>query len=264
MKSMKRTWPLLVVLAVVLGVAPASGKDRPESKTDHQAQLLADDATRYMALGDSLAAGYLALPVTKAYVYRLYEMAAFDSLDRTLFCNAAVPGATSSDVLLHQVPQALIRDGGFNPKFVTLTVGGNDLLSILRYIQTNPVPSTVVPYATQVIMQYGRNLGAILYQLHTGLPNAKIFVANQYALPEIEARVSLAGPMIAFFNDVINEVAGQFPTNVYVVDVHAAFLDRQDLLLGERPGVSPFETHPTNKGYRVMAKAFAEAIEENR
>jgi hypothetical protein len=121
MKSMKRTWPVLVVLAVVLGVAPASGKDRPESKTDHQAQLLADDATRYMALGDSLAAGYLALPVTKGYVYRLYETAAFDSLDRTLFCNAAVPGATSSDVLLHQVPQALIRDGGFNPKSTSST-----------------------------------------------------------------------------------------------------------------------------------------------
>jgi hypothetical protein len=38
-----------------------------------------------------------------------------------------------------------------------------------------------------------------------------------------------------------------FPTNVYVVDVHGAFLGRHDLLLGERPGVSPFETHAKNK-----------------
>ena len=55
-----------------------------------------------------------------------------------------------------------------------------------------------------------------------------------------------------------------FPTNVYVVNVHGAFLGRHDLLLGERPGVSPFETHAKNKGYRVMAKAFAEVIDQKR
>ncbi len=197
-----------------------------------------------MALGDSIAAGYQAVPVTKGYVYRLYTTETFDSIDHTLFANAAVPGATSSDVLLHQVPQALIRfaDGGFNPKYVTLTVGGNDLLAILRYIQTNPDPSTVVPFATQVITQYGRNLGAILSQLRMGLPGAKVFVANQYGMTEIEALVPLAGPMIAFFNDVVNQVVGQFPTNVYVVNVHDAFLGRRNLVLGELPGVSPFET----------------------
>ena len=122
----------------------------------------------------------------------------------------------------------------------------------------------MVPFATQVITQYGRNLGAILLQLRMGLPGAKVFVANQYAIPAVEALVPLAGPMIAFFNDVVNQVVGQFPTNVYLVDVHAAFLDRENLVLGDLPGVSPFETHPTNKGYQVMAKAFAEVIDRNR
>ena len=266
MKSMKRRLALLVVLAVVLGAAPASAQGLTASASGYPSGVLAADATRYMALGDSIAAGYQAVPVTKGYVYRLYNTETFDSIDHTLFCNASVPGATSSDVLMHQVPQALIRsvDGGFNAKYVTLTVGGNDLLAILHYIQTNPDPSTVVPFATQVITQYGRNLGAILFQLRMGLPGAKVFVANQYAIPEIEALVPLAGPMIAFFNDVVNQVVGQFPTNVYLVDVHGAFLGRHNLLLGERPGVSPLETHPTNKGYQVMAKAFAEVIDEHR
>jgi lysophospholipase L1-like esterase len=268
MKSMKRMmWPLLVVLAVSLGTAPAFASDSPASAADDSSQVvIAADATRYMALGDSIAAGYLAVPVTKGYVYRLYEKAAFDSIDHTLFCNAAVPGASSADVLLHQVPQALIRsaDGGFVPKYVTLTVGGNDLLSILHYIQSNPDPSTVVPFATQVITQYGRNLGAILFQLRTGLPNAQVFVANQYALPDVEALVPLAAPMIAFFNDVINQVVGQFPTNVHVVDVHTAFLGRRNLLLADLAGVSPLETHPSNKGYRAMAEAFAAVIDQHR
>jgi lysophospholipase L1-like esterase len=122
----------------------------------------------------------------------------------------------------------------------------------------------IVPFTTQVITQYGYNLGAILVQLRTGLPDAKVFVANQYSIPEIEARVPLAGPMIAFFNGVVDQVVGQFPSNVYVVDVHAAFDSRKNLLLGEQAGVSPFETHPTNKGYQVMAKAFREVIERNR
>jgi lysophospholipase L1-like esterase len=266
MKSLQRMWPLLVVLTVAVGAVPASAKDRPDSDDKHESQVIAADATRYLALGDSLAAGYLALPVTNGYVYRLYETGRFDSIDHTLFSNAAVPGATSSDVLLYQVPQAIIRsaDGGFNPKYVTLTVGGNDLLSILHYIQTNPDPKTVMPFAIQVITQYGRNLGAILYQLRTRLPEAEVFVANQYALPEIETLVPLAGPMIAFFNDVITQVAAQFPTNVHVVDVHTAFLGRRNLLLADLPGVSPLETHPTNKGYKVMAKAFAEVIDQHR
>lgn len=259
MKQLSRSWILLIVFAAALEAAPAFA-------SDHPSQVIAEDATRYMALGDSLAAGYLALPVTKGYTYRLYDSASFDAISHTLFCNAAVPGATSGDVLMHQVPQALIQaaDGGFNPKYVTLTVGGNDLLSILHYIRSNPDPATVVPFATQVITQYGRNLGAILFQLRTGLPDAKVFVANQYSIPEIEALVPLAGPMIAFFNDVVNQVVGQFPSHVYVVDVHNAFLGRTNLLLDERPGVSPFEAHPTNKGYQVMAKAFAEVIDQKR
>ena len=86
-------------------------------------------------------------------------------------------------------------------------------------------------------------------------------MANQYSLPEIEARVPLATQLIAFFNDVVRQVVTQFPTNVYLVDVHNAFMGRRNLLLGETPGVSPFEIHPTNKGYKVMAKAFTEVIE---
>jgi lysophospholipase L1-like esterase len=63
--------------------------------------VIAADATRYMALGDSIAAGYKAVPVTNAYPYLLYHKGVFDVIPHTLFCNASVPGATSADVLLH-------------------------------------------------------------------------------------------------------------------------------------------------------------------
>lgn len=223
------------------------------------------DATRYMALGDSIAAGYRAMPVTGAYPYLLYHDGVFASIPQTLFCNAAVPGATSADVLLHQVPQALIpaQAGGFVPQYITLTAGGNDLLAILRFAMTHPDPDEVMQYGQQVLTVFGQNLAGILFQLRTGAPQAKIYVSNQYTVPEIEAAVPLAGTLIAAFNGIVAQVAGQLP-GVYVVDVHAAFAGRNSVLLVERHGASALETHPTSLGHRVIARAFADVIAQTR
>jgi len=138
-------------------------------------RILQEDATRYMALGDSIAAGFKAMPVNDGYTYRLYQEGAFDAVPHTLFTNAAVPGATSGDVLRHQVPQALIpfAEGGLNPGYITLTVGGNDLLAILRYIATHQDPLDVQQFATTVLTAYGQNLTAAIFQLRQGLPNAR-------------------------------------------------------------------------------------------
>src|SRR5262245_220499 len=88
-----------------------------------------DQHTRYMALGDSLAAGYGAMPATQGYVYLLYQSGVFDTASNTILSNAGVPGATSQHVLDRQVPQAI---EAFRPTVITLTLGGNDLLRILN------------------------------------------------------------------------------------------------------------------------------------
>ena len=103
-----------------------------------------------------------------------------------------------------------------------------------------------------------------MYQLRVRLPHAKIFVGNQYSIPAVEAVLPLAAPLVAQFNGVVQQVVGLFPENVYLVDIHTAFLGRHDLLLADRPGVSPLETHMTDTGHRVMAKAFADVIGQNR
>jgi len=63
--------------------------------------------TRYMALGDSLVAGYGAVPATQGYVYLLYKQGAFDKLTNTLLSNTGDSGVTSRQVLDHQVSQAI-------------------------------------------------------------------------------------------------------------------------------------------------------------
>jgi lysophospholipase L1-like esterase len=200
-----------------------------------------DQHTRYMALGDSLAAGYGAVPATNGYVYLLYREGAFDTVPNTLLANAAVPGATSRQVLDYQVPQAI---EAFRPQVITLTVGGNDLLGILSGADPN-----------QVLATFQANLTQILMQLRAGLPGTKIVVSNLYTIPEIAG----ADQAVAAFNQIVEGVAAAF--DVRVADVYHAFLGRRGLLLIERHGASPLQVHPTNAGYRAMEQAFLEALD---
>lgn len=253
MKTTRRVfgWVGMLALAAILA-APAAAQSP---------QQFAADATRYMALGDSISAGYKAMPVTAGYAYRLYTNGVFDRIPHTLFANISAPGATSADVLHYQVPQALMPTG-LHPQYITLTVGGNDLLSILAYLNTHSLPETMV-FAHGVLNAYASNLTAILGQLSAGLPQAKIFVANQYPLPQIEAAVPIATEVIGQLNMIVDQVVAQFP-NAYVVDVHSAFGTMTNLVEGDRPYASAYEVHPTNVGHRVIERAFAEVIAQNK
>ncbi len=203
-----------------------------------------DEHTRYMAMGDSLAAGYGAIPATEGYVYLLYRSGAFDTIPNTLFCNAGIPGATSSDLLAYQVPQA-IRD--FRPGVITITVGGNDLWRIMEGAD----PATV-------LQEFQTNLVQIFLALRTapGLENAKIYISNLYSIPEIPA----SEVVVPIFNQIVAGVAANF--GVAVADVHSAFKGKNGLLLVERNGAEPYQIHPTNAGYRAMARAFEDVIQK--
>ena len=195
---------------------------------------------RYIALGDSLAAGYGAMPATQGYAYLLYQGGAYGKTTDTIFANAAVPGATSADVLAYQVPPAISR---FHPDVVTLSVGGNDAISVLG--GADPVV---------VVRQFQQNLGQILCGLRSALPQARIYISNLYDIPEITANVRGGLELIVTFNHVIAGTAQA--CGAKVADVFSQFSGRHGLLLIERNGAGQFEVHPTNAGYRAMAAAF--------
>lgn len=227
---------LLVVPSVALAALPA-----------------AQAPVRYMALGDSLASGYKAMPATAGYAYQLYLGRAFGSIPDVLFSNASVPGARSNEVLNFQLPQA----GLFQPNVVTISVGGNDLLALL---ETPPITPEKLQAALD---QFGLNLGQILGGLCLGMPaGGQIYLHNLYEIPDI--------PETAFgvpaFNQTLNQVVNQmslFPgcpdKIIGVADVYTAFLGQKGLLLIERyqkKGIDLIEVHPTNKGHRVIEEQF--------
>ena len=202
-----------------------------------------DAHTRYAALGDSQAAGFGAVPITQGYVYLLHQRGVFDTVPNTILANLGVPGATSQFVLDYQVPQ-ICTNQFFRPDVITLNVGGNDLLTILNGVDPMVVLGT-----------FQANLTQILDALKACVPDARIYVGNQYGIPEIAGTDAL----IIALNGIIAGVAALF--DVPVADVHTAFDGRTGLLLIERHGADQFQVHPTNAGYRVIADAFEAVIQ---
>jgi len=204
--------------------------------------------TRFLALGDSLTAGYGATPVTNGYAYELYQRGVYDSMNNTIFANAAVPGATSQQVLNFQVPAATQI---FQPHVITMTVGGNDLLAILN--GANPL---------QVLQTFQANLAGILTQVCIALPGTRVYVANLYEIREFPVPTA---DVVGAFNLTVEGVVGFANATVCggkakVADVHAQFTGpQQGLLLIHRNNAGQFEVHPTNAGYRAMAQAFIAA-----
>jgi lysophospholipase L1-like esterase len=224
-----------LVLLLAVAAAGLARADMPWTFSDN---------TRYLALGDSLAAGYGAMPTTNGYAYLLYQQGVFDQTSNTLFANAAVPGATSQDVLDHQLPQAIQR---FAPHVVTLSVGGNDLLAIFAGAD----PNVVLP-------QLQSNLTGILCGLKLALPQSRIYIHNLYDVPEITGGPGTqAFALLMLVNNIIAGVAQGCGASL--ADVFSAFRDRAGLLLVERHGSGQFEVHPTNAGYHAIAQAFAAA-----
>jgi lysophospholipase L1-like esterase len=207
------------------------------------------DNTRYMALGDSLSAGYGAHPATQGFVYQLYQSGVIDKVNNLLLCNVGVPNAMSADVLAFQVPMvplffAKTGEGVTYRKVITLTVGGNDLLLGEAGVYT-------------IIA----NLPKILGQIALSFPFAHVYVSNIYD-PGLGPEVAT---LVQFANSVIAQVVQGFnsqplETPVTLVDIFSAFQGRSGLLLAERRGAEPGQVHPTNAGYGVMAKTFADAI----
>lgn len=232
----------LFVVVVAISYAPV-GVSADSRRDEHHAPAHAQAEVRYLALGDSLAAGYRAMPATQGYVYRLYRAGVIAPIERTLFANAAVPGVTSAQVLAYQVPQAL---DAFPAEVITLSVGGNDLLRIMNGADPGVV-----------LGEFQTNLTLILQRLRSGLPRTRVYINNLYTIPNIAG----ADAIVPVFNQILTQVAGAF--GVPVADIYSAFLGRPELLLINRPGAGAQEVHPTNAGYAVMAREYARIMQRD-
>jgi GDSL-like lipase/acylhydrolase family protein len=222
----------------------------------------------YAALGDSVAAGEGAMPVTNGYAYQLYDQGAFGLKQQVDFANSAVRGARSWELRDHQVAQVLCAEPAQRPTVVTITAGANDFLRGDTDIAA--IAARVVEAINLLLNNDSGSVGSPVLDPVTLLPcralaNVTILVSNYYSIPH---------PIPAIFTQLDAALRGfdqalrywlQFThvpqgSRVAIVDLYSASLGRQGLVTIERrlglQGPFDFDIHPTNLGHAFIAQEF--------
>ena len=251
----------IIGAALVISLAPAAA----------QAQINFEKTGYYAAMGDSVAAGEGAMPVTNGYAYRLYDHGTFGQKQATDFSNLAVRGARSWEFRDHQVAQLLCAQPAQRPTVVTITVGANDFLKgdtnivgiALRVREgINRLLNNGTGLVSQTVVD-PRNGAAC-----PALANVTILVSNYASIPHPDPYLNaLFDNVLSGFDQALRGVLASVNvpsgSRLAVVDVYTPSIGRQGLLLIQRQfgytGGLDFDAHPTNEGHAFIAAQFAAA-----
>jgi lysophospholipase L1-like esterase len=246
-------------------------------------------AGTYLALGDSLAVGAGASDRgTLGYVGRL--AAALSGSGRTpgtppvaALRNLAVGGETSGSMIDRgQLADAVAAIGAADPPvtFVSLDIGGNDLLRLIRTEPCTSAPQSdgCLALVATALDSYAANARRILGELRAALdgvaPDATLSVmtyfnpfsgtgasyeqAGELALLGADRRLDCAAaiedPRQRGMNDVIACVAAEH--GAVLVDVQPAFVGAGL----ELTHIGSEDIHANDVGYAVIAEAFLDAL----
>ncbi|KYP79606.1 GDSL-type esterase/lipase family protein [Ferroacidibacillus organovorans] len=210
-----------------------------------------------VALGDSIPFGYNLVPgntapAPQAYPYLIGKAEGMQVSD------LAVPGSTSTD-LLTLLTNASVQQAIKNASVVTIDTGNNDLLQLAEKdgLLTSATPKLTAAEGAQfeaAILQFGKNLPAILTTIHKLNPNARIVLYNLYNpfSPQLQTLYGLANTLLSQENAIILGDALQF--NVPVANAFGAFAGN------EATYIRPNDVHPTVLGQQVLASLGEQAL----
>lgn len=245
MKISKKLKSLVLVGALLMSLpVPALAKG-PEKDEKRPVNKVID----YVALGDSLAVGYTPFgPGDVGYPDYLVEH--YEQLHYKIdYDNYAVPGYTSVGLANDVLTNRTVRKGIKQAEYITIDIGGNDILGALK---ENPTGSTV-PAA---IAGATANLQTILKTIDKLNKHANVYVMGYYNtfpyLPADQQRALL--PLLIALNGHINTVStANGDTYVPTIDVIAtnypAYLP------------NPADIHLSLAGYQIVAEQFWKAID---
>ena len=265
------------ILGVVLAVASVLALATPAA---------ADARSYYLALGDSLAAGYQPDPTIsrdEGYVARVHRALGH----RLILENLACDGATTATLLTggggcayHRAASQLAAAESFlrrhRVRLVTIDIGGNDV--------NHCVSGSVIDQACALdaIGTAAANLGETVRRLRAAAPGVRL-VGMTYYDPYLAAWLrGAAGEALARQSLALTILFDQVLTGVYtagdarVADVAATFATTDLSTPVELPGVGtvplavarvctwtwmcvpgrPPDIHPTSAGYAQIADAF--------
>lgn len=252
----------IAAIALTLAAAPAIAS----------AQINFEKSGYYVGMGDSVAAGEGALPVTSGYVYDLYTHGVFGATRDMDFANVALRGARSWELRENQVAQVLCAEPALRPTVVTITAGANDFLrgdtdivSIARRVAESVdllLHNSITPLVARTV------LDPVTSTACRPLAGVTILVSNYYSIPHPDPIVGLLlDRAVQGFDQALRFwlqfVAVPNGSRVAVVDLYTPSLGRQGLVTIERKGgyngPFDFDVHPTNLGHAFIARQFRDA-----
>jgi lysophospholipase L1-like esterase len=248
-----------VLLGLILVLGLALGAVVLRNTTEPPAPYVArGPGDTYLALGDSLAAGFTVGSPDEAYVARI--AASLRELQPDIaVINLAVPGETSRSMLGGQLERALevIRseqaaDRRVSP--ITIDIGGNDGLAAQRADR---------PQREAVVRGVETNLGVILDRLleettdREGRRSADIVVMNYYNpyLGDVGDEET-----VAYWADQLNQAIFRAAAarEIPMADVASAF---EGGLVYRYTYIAAGDVHANADGHRVIAEQFWQVLE---
>lgn len=205
-----------------------------------------DKVALYVALGDSITAGYGVIP--QCSFPSLYANYLRRKCPDLCLLNFGVNGLTTKGLLTLLLSHERIRNAVASASLITLTMGSNDLL---RFIRTGnfSVNMSQIPLLLNTLNQTLFQSGAVLRQLN---PRAAIKIGTIY-------NPLSAGPFAQYYTaaqGILNQTNSIFASWAKCYGADLVNLDQvisgKELLLNTQDHV-----HPNAAGYQVIATAFA-------
>ncbi|WP_066259374.1 GDSL-type esterase/lipase family protein [Neobacillus drentensis] len=205
----------------------------------------------YVALGDSLAVGYTPFGPGKVgypfYISQYFGKSGF----KVDYDNYAVPGYTSVQLANDVLTNKLVRKGIQEAEYITIDIGGNDLLAALK---VDPTGLT----APAAIASASGNIQTILKTIDKLNHHAKVYVMGYYNtfpyLPE-QQQAGLI-PLLVALNGQISTLSKAngdtyVPTFDVIASNYPAYLP------------NPTNIHLSLAGYEIVADQFWNEIDNS-
>ncbi|AYF99632.1 SGNH/GDSL hydrolase family protein [Lactococcus allomyrinae] len=239
---------------------------------DKKPSVLTEKTVKYAALGDSLTEGVGDATAQGGFV-PLFAKELENTYNISVSSeNFGKAGDTSTQIYNRMMKQQKIKDGLKSASIITITVGGNDVMKVIRDNVSHLSTMTAKDFSKPEVA-YQKRIKKLLDTIRESNPKAEIYVLGIYNpfyinFPEI----TVMQDVINNWNDATDSVVSK-EKNVYFVPIN-------DLLYKGTSGQKAVESdsnsdsvqnnllytgdhfHPNNTGYQIMANAVFAAYKE--
>ncbi|CAM2900735.1 GDSL-type esterase/lipase family protein [Paenibacillus sediminis] len=193
----------------------------------------------YNAIGDSLTAGYGALP-GNGFV-PIYRRLAERHLNRPIVStNFGINGATSADLLDLVTHSPVVRESIREAHIITISIGGNDLIRLAKQsLHQQTEFMAALSMCRQNVVRIVRTIQELQYR------SASSYIIRFVDLYNPFPQIAEAAFWVQQYNQFLIGLSGN---NIAVARIYSAFYGREEALLFMD------HVHPNGHGYRVIAE----------